>query len=361
MGLIGESRYYTFGRFCLDTQNDVLLKDGLPVQITHKSFEILHFLAQNPGKMLSKNDFFDIVWSESHVDDTNLTQHIYRIRKVIEVEGSKDVYIETIPKFGYRFVADVETVDSTPIDSNGNGKPGRKDFGDREADVLAWTDDFSNSAPTVSKQVDFETLDDSTKTDPASRPDTNGTNKWRSPVSKRLVLSFIFGILLCFAAMQLFYNLDLLSSDKDNNDLKVAVLPFNQIGDAHDSKLELGMADTIISKVSSLQGIYASPTETIEAYSKTTSNFRDVNPYEVGDQLKVDVVLAGTIQREKEVIRVNMRVYHVTEKRHICSIKFDEVDNGVFSLQDAISERVKKKFVSDLNAHEVKKDGIKYK
>jgi len=360
MGLISECRYYTFGRFCIDTQNDTLLKDGLPVSITHKSFEILCYLAQNPDKIISKNDFFDIVWSESHVDETNLTQHIYRIRKIIESSDSKNVYIETIPKLGYRFVADVERINANQVKSNGNGKQTTNIHEITKEDLLDSSDNFHGSASVADEPLAIEP-------DRKFAPNRFASDvkigrhrsKW-SFFSKRLVLSFIFGVLLCFGAMRLFSETSFLSSTSATNDLKVAVLPFSQFGDPPNGNWGLGMADTIISKVSNLQGFSASPTETIAAYSKENANFRDTNLYEVGNDLNVDIVLTGSIQRENNIIRVNMRVYHVTEKRHICSIKFDEVDKGAFPLQDTISERIKQKFVADLKYHEKAKDGIKH-
>jgi len=128
---VDKVHYYDFGSFRLDLLNRELLKNGVHVSITQKSFELLQFLIENRGRGLRKNEILNNIWTESYVEEANLAQHIYMIRKVLKDNGNTEKYIETIPKYGYRFNGEVfeSSGNETPLqraiisDSSANEKP----------------------------------------------------------------------------------------------------------------------------------------------------------------------------------------------------------------------------------------------
>jgi len=99
---------YEFGPFRLEATERRLLRDGKPVPLTAKVFDILLVLVQNHGHLLEKNELMQAVWPDSFVEDGNLTRSVSTLRKALgESDGE---YIETVPKRGYRFVAAVREV-----------------------------------------------------------------------------------------------------------------------------------------------------------------------------------------------------------------------------------------------------------
>lgn len=93
---------YIFGRFYLNTRERVLLSDGKPVPITLKAFATLLVLVQSSGHLVERVELMKQVWPNAFVEDANLTQHIYKLRKILGgADGHK--YIETVPRRGYRF------------------------------------------------------------------------------------------------------------------------------------------------------------------------------------------------------------------------------------------------------------------
>jgi Tol biopolymer transport system component/DNA-binding winged helix-turn-helix (wHTH) protein len=107
---------YEFGPFCLDPEERVLLKDGKHVQLTPKVFDTLLFLVQNQGRILSKDEMLNTIWQDSFVEESNLTFNIRKLRQALGDEKGSPTYIETIPKRGYRFKADVkEVLQESPI------------------------------------------------------------------------------------------------------------------------------------------------------------------------------------------------------------------------------------------------------
>lgn len=97
-----KSKTYTFSTFTLDVAERLLFDGERPITLPPKVFDTLVIFADNPGKVLSKERMMAEVWEDSFVEENNLAQNISQLRRVLGGE-----MIETVPKFGYRFVADV--------------------------------------------------------------------------------------------------------------------------------------------------------------------------------------------------------------------------------------------------------------
>lgn len=104
----GESfRYLEFGRFRLDTEDRQLFQDGELVSLPPKTVELLVALAERQGQLVTKETLMSTLWPDTFVEDGNLTQHISRLRKALDNGSGQAEPIETIPRRGYRFVAEV--------------------------------------------------------------------------------------------------------------------------------------------------------------------------------------------------------------------------------------------------------------
>jgi len=74
---------YRFGRFTLDTDQRVLLRDGKPLPVTPKVFETLLILVENKGRIVEKEGLMRRLWPETFVEDANLTFNIQQVRKAL--------------------------------------------------------------------------------------------------------------------------------------------------------------------------------------------------------------------------------------------------------------------------------------
>lgn len=101
--------FYEFGDFCLDLNRRLLLRrDGDPVPLTPKAFETLLILVRRSGRIVEKKELLREVWPDTFVEEATLAQNVFTLRKALGQQGHTDhQYIETVPKYGYRFVADV--------------------------------------------------------------------------------------------------------------------------------------------------------------------------------------------------------------------------------------------------------------
>jgi Tol biopolymer transport system component/DNA-binding winged helix-turn-helix (wHTH) protein len=102
-----SSRVYTFGPYRLIPSEQQLQRDGRVIPLTPKVFAILQILVENAGHLVGRDELIRSVWPDTFVEEGNLSRGISVLRKVLDDGGGDSRYIETVPKTGYRFVADV--------------------------------------------------------------------------------------------------------------------------------------------------------------------------------------------------------------------------------------------------------------
>src|SRR5207247_479610 len=108
-------RIYEFGPFRLNESERQLLKDDQPVALEPKVFETLLTLVECKGRLVLKEEIMSRVWPDSFVEEVNLNRSISTVRKALGESASDSRFIETVPKRGYRFTANVvEVFDEEP-------------------------------------------------------------------------------------------------------------------------------------------------------------------------------------------------------------------------------------------------------
>src|ERR1700722_3006519 len=110
---------YSFGPFFLDSAERIFSKDGVPLQLSPRAFDTLLLLVDRAPHLISKSALMNAVWAESFVEEANLAVVISVLRKALGDDGQERKYIQTVPKLGYRFIAEVRRHDG----SNGFSEP----------------------------------------------------------------------------------------------------------------------------------------------------------------------------------------------------------------------------------------------
>src|SRR5215471_15092693 len=100
---------YEFGPFRLDAAERLLSRDGEVISLQPKVFDLLLALVARPGRLLEKDELMKAVWPDTVVEEANLANNISILRKTLNQNGQQ--IIETVPKRGYRFVANVKKVE----------------------------------------------------------------------------------------------------------------------------------------------------------------------------------------------------------------------------------------------------------
>jgi Tol biopolymer transport system component/DNA-binding winged helix-turn-helix (wHTH) protein len=112
---LGIKHLYEFGEFRLDTENRILIRAGEAIALTPKVFEMLCIFVESRGRLIGKEELMQKIWAESFVEESNLTFNIRQLRKALDDDAQSPVYIKTVPRHGYRFIAEVKTPEAADL------------------------------------------------------------------------------------------------------------------------------------------------------------------------------------------------------------------------------------------------------
>ena len=327
---VREAISYVFDDFRLDVERQELLKNDQPVPLTHKAYQVLLILVQNSERTVEKEYIYEQLWGDSFVEDANLTQHIYILRKTLGPMFSGDSYIETVARAGYRFSANVHPiypplVPDAQFGSKSSAEPALK------REPLPFVERHLRLAePAIAEGPDENSA--SEVPDEIADVPRSGTRK-----RNRVVLAAgLVGLSVAIVILAVYFRPQTpLGSPRRARSL--AVLPFKAIGGNGDNdKLGLGMADSIITRLSKLQQIPVRPTSSVIRYIDTPAS----NSIVAGQEMGVETVLEGTVQHEAERVRVSVQLIDVYSGRSLWAENFDESFTNIFSVQDSISHKV---------------------
>jgi DNA-binding winged helix-turn-helix (wHTH) protein/TolB-like protein/Flp pilus assembly protein TadD len=322
--------FYEFGPYRIDVNNCLLLRDSEVVTLPPKAFDLLMVLAQSGGRLIPKDELMRRVWPDSFVEESNLSHHIFTLRKVLGEDRNSNRYIETIPRRGYRFVAIVAEV---------------RDEGD---DIVVA--EHSRSRIVIEQAEENITSANLVEAGKAAQGLPDGRTK--PGLKKRfglLALAACAAIAVAIAVYFLFAN----RAGKEASGLgvrSIAVLPFKPlVADNRNESLELGMAETLISKLSGIRQLVVRPISAVRKYSGL-----EQDSIAAGRELGVDYVVEGNLQMVGEKTRVTVGLLNVKDGRAVWTDKCDQQCSTIFELQDAVAQQIAGKLTLELTGEEKK-------
>jgi DNA-binding winged helix-turn-helix (wHTH) protein/TolB-like protein/Flp pilus assembly protein TadD len=302
---------FEFGPFHLDTAERLLLRDGEIVPLTPKVFDLLVPLVARHGHLLEREELLRAVWADSFVEEANLTVSVSTLRKALGEQPDGRPYIETVPKRGYRFVADVRVV----------------------ADE---SDELTRPEPIVAQTTVEPEVETGTRREVKDEIEAPTSEPVKSQPRRRALLSGLVLLVTLAGAAYWWQAIKWKQVRSDSPVRSIAVLPLKQIGgDERDELLGFGMADVLITRLGSLNRIVVRPTSAIFKYIGV-----EPDVVAVGGELKVDAVLEGSIQRVGERIRVTARLVRTLDGKLLWAETFDGRLADLFAMQDKMSEQL---------------------
>src|ERR1017187_8451749 len=109
---------FEFGWFRLNPAERLLLREQVQVRLPPKAFDALVALVENRGRLLGKDELLRTVWPGTFVEESNLAQHVSMLRKALRDGEDGFQYIETVPRHGYRFIAEVRELGGIAPDTD---------------------------------------------------------------------------------------------------------------------------------------------------------------------------------------------------------------------------------------------------
>jgi TolB-like protein/DNA-binding winged helix-turn-helix (wHTH) protein/Tfp pilus assembly protein PilF len=296
-----DTRKYSLGEFNIDVGTFSLVRDSDTVPISRKRFHVLLYLIEHRQRVVARQELVEQFWDGHEVYEENLTKCVSEVRKALNDQKKPHRFIETVPAIGYRYIGPFEERVVTPERSQVEA----------EAPV----------APTLAGEHMLPS---------ASRV---------SPVrSRALSVALLVSIATLVVTTAILYPRvhSRAAADDPGAIHSLAILPFKPISEQHrDEFLELGMADALITKLSNIRQVAVLSTGSVRQYIKLNQD-----PIAAGNELRVESVLEGTIQRLDDSIRVTVRLMKVADGSSMWAETFDEKFADIFTLQDAISEKV---------------------
>src|SRR6266567_2595813 len=252
------------GDWFVEPQLNNISANGNTIRVEPKIMQVLVCLAEHAGEVVRKESLIRSVWADTFVTDDVLTRSISELRRMFGDVAKEPRYIQTIPKGGYRLIAQV-VYDSPKV----------------EAECRVSSDQGQESAK--------------------SRP------RFGSVYVQLTACLVLLGIAI--AAFYVFKHGKQTESRGAMGVRSIAVLPFKPlVATSRDESLEFGMADTLITRIGNLKRIIVRPISAVRNYGSL-----DQDPVAAGRDLGVDAVLDASIQREGERIRVTARLVSVAD------------------------------------------------
>src|SRR5271167_4052305 len=97
-----------FESFGLDTSNECLWQNGMPISLAPKPYAVLCYLVEHPGRLITHDELLEALWPETYVQPQVLRTYMLDLRRILEDDAGQPRFIQTVPKRGYRFVAVVQ-------------------------------------------------------------------------------------------------------------------------------------------------------------------------------------------------------------------------------------------------------------
>lgn len=292
-GLEQQLNRIVFGDFVLDHQRGALLKDNEEIALRPKTFTFLSYLAENPGRLISKNELIEAVWPNVMVTEDSLVQCVAELRRVLSDNDQK--LIKTVPKRGYLF--DVEVLQQ-PSDIKAV-----IDFGQQERPCSNLT------APSKYLRTDF--------------------------IKPSAAIAAFCGLFLVAIAV-LFAWPQSIDEPAGTPSLSVVVLPFaNLSGDPGQDDFATGLTNDLTSDLSRYSSLLVIAPATAQTFKGNSSDIRQISR-----ELNVRYIMQGDVRHVGEQIRINVQLIDGNTGQTRWAERFSRERENIPEWQDEVVSRI---------------------
>jgi TolB-like protein/DNA-binding winged helix-turn-helix (wHTH) protein/Flp pilus assembly protein TadD len=306
-------RTYRFGVFELDARSGELRKQGRRVRLQEQPFQVLTVLLQRSGEVLTREELQKKLWpADTFVDfDHGLNKAINKIRDALGDSADSPRFVETVPRRGYRFVADVKAADTSSARSSELASQSTSDAGAAD-----------RSEPAVKVTLLEQLLP---------------SLAWRISV---IVLLLLISSLVAWKISTWNRPPPVIRS--------LAVLPLESLSsDASQDYFADGMTDELISDLAQISALRVISRTSVMVYKHA----RESLP-QIARELNVDAVIEGTVLRSGDRVRITAQLIEASTDRHLWSQSYEGELRDTLSLQNRVAREIADQIQINLNSHE---------
>jgi TolB-like protein/DNA-binding winged helix-turn-helix (wHTH) protein/Tfp pilus assembly protein PilF len=388
---MADEQTVNFGPYRLDPANARLWHETQSLRLTPKAFQVLCYLATRPGQLVSKNELFQAVWTDTIISEATLTSAIQEIRKALADNAREPQYVETVPKRGFRFIGAVTSEQLSVVSREegqaGNGADGLESIGqqreangqeidtvmpaqpvlvlrgagiqDPQAQASGESSGIPASAGMTSPSSSLQTHGPSPQPEqvPDPSPQTLDTlvsspSSTTTPTARRfrwwqvlvLIIILVLGgglaanwrlarlVVASYISPPVPEPIALPLPDKPS----LVVLPLvNLSGDSSQEYFSDGLTDDLINTLAQFPDLFV-----IARHSAFTYKGKTIKEQDVGRELGVRYVLTGSVRRAGEQVRLNVQLVDATTGDHLWVEQYDRPFTEIFALQDDLVQKL---------------------
>jgi TolB-like protein/DNA-binding winged helix-turn-helix (wHTH) protein len=289
---------YRFGEFSLDAQGRVLRRSAKVVPLTRKAFDALLLLLQNAGRTVTKDELMEAVWPGSFVEESNLTQTIFMIRKALD-ETVDRRYILTVQSQGYQFLVPVTQAQDGGLET--------------QVPVVLTT------------AIDGDTIQ--------AQPRPRRSHRWSTAVFTMAAI-----VLILMAGFTIRSWRSRKEPAGQPGRIMLAVLPFqNLTGDAAQEYVSDGLTEEMLTQLGNFNP------QRLGVIARTSvMHYKDAHiPLDqIGRELNVQYVLEGSVRRDSERVRITAQLIQVKDQTHVWARQYDRELKDLLPLESEVAHEI---------------------
>jgi TolB-like protein/DNA-binding winged helix-turn-helix (wHTH) protein/predicted Zn-dependent protease len=294
----------SFKSFRLDTANHFLWRDGDRVPLAPKGFDVLAYLVEHVGQVMTQDEILEALWPETYVNPEVLRKYIQEIRKALRDRPDNPEFIETLPKRGYRFVA--------PVTDESGVEP----------------QELARSLPPVEQAT--EATVEAELTPLAVETSSGERTLWK------LAIILVLAIVAAVAIGAYFRPARSAANDSSSDNTSIAVLPFADMSPAKDQEyFSDGLAEQLINDLAKVSGLKVVGRSSAFQFEGKNEDLRSV-----GRKLGVANILEGSVRKEGSRVRITVALTKVDDGFQLWTETYDREINHIFAAQDEIARAV---------------------
>jgi DNA-binding winged helix-turn-helix (wHTH) protein/TolB-like protein/Tfp pilus assembly protein PilF len=326
-----NNHIFEFSGFRLIPGEGLLLRGTEQIPLSIKAFSTLLLLVERHGHLVQKAELIEEVWENAFVEEAVVSRSIWSVRHALG-DTSKETFIQTVPRRGYRFVAPVRIVTDCSgayrlSDLRGNGG--------RQTEAMP--------SPMEKLVTNGSGVEISVEPQPSDEP--NDRRLPTATISKYKIAAAVAGVMLITAAVVAGY-IRYFSTPPLSGSKKLAILPLKPIDQANRNPLyEVGVADSLINRLSPARGLVVRSLGSVRKYSET-----ETDPVAAGREQQVDYVLASNYQMAEGKIRVTSQLINLSTGETEEQYKFEKDASNTFATQDALVDDFSNRLMTRFNA-----------
>ncbi|HKY04926.1 MAG TPA: winged helix-turn-helix domain-containing protein, partial [Blastocatellia bacterium] len=316
---ISEESLVRFDGFEMALKSGELRRRGRLVKLQPQPFKVLALLVAHPGQIITREEIQQQIWEgDTFVDfEHGLNFCIKQIRAALGDSAQSPRYIETLPRRGYRFIAEIDN-------SNGSAAPPET----LEADAV---------------ESDAQKTDTKKSVEPSNGHAPVYATKLQEPVTaskrkSRTKAAFILAGIFAVAAAAWFWSLrEPRAPAPPSEKVMLAVLPFENLSADDEDYFSDGLTEEMIARLGQLEPARLGVIARTSAMTYKGSN-KDIRS--IGRELGVDYVLEGSVRREADRVRITAQLIKVSDQTHLWAESYDRSTAGALTVQSEVASRI---------------------